>query len=368
MLPREVLQAGPVALRIPEEKDADAIAQAYADPQVARFVPFVPLEYGREDALNWIAAARVVWDEGGAEFVIIDRDTGEVLGATLLKPPDRFGNSEVGYLLAPWGRGRGAATAAVRALTEWGFAHGIPRIGLITDVENIPSQLVAYRSGFVREGVFREEYSTQDGSRHDSIAFARLAGDPGDPIEPFLPFFPGGFPSGSLTDGVVRLTPLVPGDTDEYHAMQSDPQMYKYSVPPEAPLYSDSVMRCRYAGMWWLSGQRVELTVRWAETDAFAGHLQLTGVLPPLGQAMVGYSLLPEYRGRGVMTRAVNLLATWVFEQTAISRLVAGTAPDNTASHRVLERAGFVREFLVKGLLPGPDGMRIDDLQWARTR
>ncbi|GAA4593081.1 hypothetical protein GCM10023194_56510 [Planotetraspora phitsanulokensis] len=368
MFPREVIQAGPVILRIPEEKDADAVARAHADPLVARFVPMVPPDYDREDALNWISAAQVVWDEGGAEFVIADRDTGEVLGATVLKQPDRFGNSEVGYLLAPWGRGRGAATAAVRALSEWGFAHGVPRIGLITDVENIASQLVAYRSGFAWEGVLRGEYATRDGVRHDSIAFARLAGDHGDPIDPFLPFFPGGFPSGSLADGVVRLTPLLPGDTDDYHTMQSDPQMYRFSVPPEPPSHADSSMRCRYAGMWWLSGERVELAVRWAETGAFAGHLQLTAVVPPLGQAMVGYSLLPEYQGRGVMTRAVDLLASWAFEHTGIRRLVAGTASDNGASHRVLERAGFVRELLVKDLLPGPDGTRIDDVQWARTR
>ena len=68
------------------------------------------------------------------------------------------------------------------------------------------------------------------------------------------------------------------------------------------------------------------------------------------------------------MTRAVNLLVDWAFRHTGIARVVAGTAPGNTASHRVLERTGFVRESLIKGMLPGPGGTRVDDLQWARVR
>ncbi len=327
-------------------------------------MPVIPVPYRREDALFWVRTiVASMWETGGAEFVIADSGTGEVLGAVGLKPPDRLGNSEIGYWVAPWARGRGVATAAVRALTEWAFAHGVPRIALLADVQNVASQRVAYASGFEREGVSRAAATGRDGSRADLVAFARLAADPGDAIARTLPDFPGG----TLTDGVVRLTPLTPGDADDYHAMMSTPEMYGFSVPPVPPDFAGSLRRCRYTGMWWLAGQRAELAVRSAADD-FAGHLQLVDIDPLLGQAMIGYSLSPGHRGRGVMTRAVNLLVGWAFENTSIGRIIAGTAPDNTASHRVLERAGFTRELLVKGLLPGPDGTRVDDLRWARVR
>lgn len=341
------------------------MARACADPEIARFIALIPVPYSREDALFWIRTiAASMWDSGGAEFVIADSGTGEVLGAAGLKPPDRLGNSEIGYWVAPWARGRGVATAAVRAVTEWAFANGVPRVALVTDVENVASQRVAYASGFEREGVSRAAAPRRDGSRADLACFARLAADSGDPIERVLPDFPGG----ALSDGVVRLTPLTPGDADDYHAMMSAPEMYGFSVPPVAPDFADSLRRCRYTGMWWLAGQRAEMAVRSAATGDFAGHLQLVDVSLLLGQAMIGYSLLPGHRGRGVMTRAVNLLVEWAFENTSIGRIIAGTAPGNTASHRVLERAGFTRELLVKGLLPGPDGTRVDDLQWVRVR
>ncbi|SNT57573.1 hypothetical protein SAMN05216276_106716 [Streptosporangium subroseum] len=63
------------------------------------------------------------------------------------------------------------------------------------------------------------------------MAFARLSGDPGDRVRPFLPAFPGG----SLSDGVVRLTPLTAADADDYHALQNLPDVVRYSVPQEGP-------------------------------------------------------------------------------------------------------------------------------------
>ena len=82
----------------------------------------------------------------------------------------------------------------------------------------------------------------------------------------------------------------------------------------------------------------------------------------------MGYSLAAAYRGRGFMTRAVNLLVDWVFTETPIERVIAGTNPANTASQRVLERAGFTQEAVLKGLFPGGDGARHDDIQWALVK
>jgi RimJ/RimL family protein N-acetyltransferase len=369
MFPVEMIEAGPVTLRHPEERDADAIARACADPEMVRVLPGLPHPYGRDDAMAWITEhAPETWKTGGAAFVIADKETGQALGTIALQPPDRFGESEIGYWVAPWAQGKGVATAVVRALSDWAFAHGLGRIGLFTNVENVASQLVAYRSGFTREGVLRGGQPQRDGSRADLTAFGRLATDPGDPFTAYLPFFPGGFPGGELTDGVVRLTPLSAADIDDYHAMMSDPAIYQASVPPEPEERADAAKRCRHNGTRWLAAQAAEFALRPAGAADFAGHLQFSHLIPGLDQAMLGYSLLPRYQGAGLMTRAVNLLMEWTFQSTPIRRVIAGTATWNTASQRVLERTGFTREFLVKGLLPGPDGTRVDDLQWSRHR
>ncbi|MBX6386797.1 MAG: GNAT family N-acetyltransferase [Microbispora sp.] len=369
MLPQEAIPVGPVVLRLPTERDADQITRACSDPEIARFISFIPSPYTRDDALSWITEiVPADWKNGGADFLIADAATDEVLGTVGLKPQDRYGVAEVGYWLAPWARGRGVATAAVRAIAERAFARGVPRITLRAAVDNIPSQQVALRCGFAHEGVLRAAGTVHGDVRTDLAVFGRLSTDPGDPITPFLPFFPGGFPGGALTDGVVRLTPLTAADAGDHFALASVPDVRDSHVPPVRPERADSEIMCRYAGHRWLTGQRADIAIRDARTGEFAGDIQLTGIVPPLGQAMLGYSLHPAHRGRGMVTRAVNLLVEWAFTHTPLRRIIAGTAPGNTASQRVLERAGFTREHIVEGLLPGPDGTWLDDIQWARTR
>lgn len=349
------------------EDDAEAIARACADPDIIRYIPAIPVPYTRDAALLWIVKLSAgIWESGGASFVIADSGTGEAIGSIGLSPvaDENMDAFRIGYWLAPQARGRGLAAAATRALSAWAHAQGVTRIELFAEVENIPSQRVALAAGYRREGMHRSAAPLRDGSRADLVGFARLAGDPLLPITPYLPFFPGG----ELSDGVVRLTPLTVADAGDFHRMMGDPQVLRHHVPPVRPTLAETVRRCRYTGAWWLHGDRAEIAIRDARTGAFAGHLQLMDIVPPLGQAMIGYSLLPEYRGRGLMTRAVSLLTRWAFTATPLHRITAGTDPANTRSQRVLERCGFTREALLRGLLPAPGGRWADDLQWVLRR
>jgi Acetyltransferases, including N-acetylases of ribosomal proteins len=359
-----VIPAGPIVLRPPAESDAQDIAEGCSDPEIVRYIP-VPVPYTIDDALGYVRTfVEETWANGGAAFAMADAETGRWLGNITLKPPNPLGAGEIGYLTAPWARGRGLTSAAARALTAWAFAHGLPRAEILCDVENLPSQRVAMAAGYVREGVLRAAQAGRDGERHDLVLFARLPGDSGEPVRPYLP----PLPDGVLTDGVVRLTMLTAADIDDYHALACEPDVVRFAVPPVPPPYDDSALRCRHAGARWLAGERAELAIRDAATGAFAGHVQLVNIAPPLGQAMVGYSVAARYRGRGFATRAVRLLTDWAFAATPLARLVAGTAVENTASQRVLQKAGYTREAVLRGLFPGPDGTRRDDVEWVRLR
>ncbi|MEV5410686.1 GNAT family N-acetyltransferase [Thermopolyspora sp. NPDC052614] len=360
-----MIPAGRIVLRPPVEADAEAIAEGCADPDIIRHIPSIPVPYSRDDALAYIRTfVQETWAHGGASFAIADAASDRWLGNIGLKPMNVHGSGEIGYLMAPWGRGRGLTAAATRALTAWAFSHGLPRAEIMCDVENVPSQRVAMAAGYVREGVLRGGETQRDGSRYDLVLFARLPGDSGEPVRPYLPPVPGG----SLTDGVVRLTPLTSADADDYHALACEPDVVRFSVPPVPPSYEEIVHRCRYAGTRWLAGERADFSVRDAETGAYVGQIQLSNIIPALDEAMIGYSTRPEYRGRGYTPRAVELLVSWAFAATPLVRLIAGTAPENTASHRVLEKTGFTREGLLRGRLPGLDGARRDDVQWVRLR
>lgn len=88
-------------------------------------------------------------------FAIIDGRTGERVGSICLAFREKTRDcAEVMYWLAPWGRGRGIATNAVKMLCQWAFRSlGLERVTLKTLVGNTRSQLVAKRAGFQEQSV-----------------------------------------------------------------------------------------------------------------------------------------------------------------------------------------------------------------------
>ena len=63
---------------------------------------------------------------------------------------------------------------------------------------------------------------------------------------------------------------------------------------------------------------------------------------------LIGYRLLPEERNRGYGTEAIQLIVDYLFLSQPTGRIQAETNPRNIASQRVLEKAGFQREGLVR--------------------
>ena len=64
--------------------------------------------------------------------------------------------------------------------------------------------------------------------------------------------------------------------------------------------------------------------------------------------AEVGYYLAEKFWGKGIMTEAVRLLCSEVFAKTDIIRIYAEPFAYNTGSRRVLEKAGFQFEGIMK--------------------
>jgi RimJ/RimL family protein N-acetyltransferase len=64
--------------------------------------------------------------------------------------------------------------------------------------------------------------------------------------------------------------------------------------------------------------------------------------------AEIGYWLGQGFWNRGIMTAAVRAATRHGFEQFALTRIYALPFATNVASHRVLEKAGYVREGLLR--------------------
>jgi [ribosomal protein S5]-alanine N-acetyltransferase len=106
------------------------------------------------------------------------RETGEVVGAVGLRLHEDYAlQGSIGYWVAPEARGRGIATAALRIVSRWALRElGLPRVQLVTDPENEPSQRVAEAAGFRRDGLLRS-YIELQGGRRDCVLYSLLAGE-----------------------------------------------------------------------------------------------------------------------------------------------------------------------------------------------
>ena len=163
-----------VALRPWRDADAPAIVAGFRDLEVDRFIWARVEPYGEADAREYLAR-----QGPGAEIhlaIVEPGDDAVVLGGTGLHPQGE-GRAAVGYWVAPEARGRGGASHAVRLVARWAFDElGFARLEITCGPENVASQRVAERCGFVREGVLRSHVERK-GERRDSVVFGLLPGE-----------------------------------------------------------------------------------------------------------------------------------------------------------------------------------------------
>ena len=83
--------------------------------------------------------------------------------------------------------------------------------------------------------------------------------------------------------------------------------------------------------------------------DAPLGQVGLQRIDRAVRLSRVGYWVLPAARGRGVATRALDLVARWAFTDLGLHRLELGHAVGHEASCTVARRGGFRYEGTLRG-------------------
>lgn len=151
---------------------------------------------------------------------------------------------------------------------------------------------------------------------------------------------------------VIR--PLVPADAEELTEVYRTNREFLRPFEPTRPkeFFTVDFQRARIE-------QNGDDRWRWAivHEGKIVGVITLGDVLrESLQLANVGYFVAQEYNGRGLASSAVADVVRFAFGEAGLHRLEAGTLPDNRASQRVLEKNGFVRYGLARGLLK-IDGM-----------
>jgi [ribosomal protein S5]-alanine N-acetyltransferase len=151
-----------------------------------------------------------------------------------------------------------------------------------------------------------------------------------------------------VTERLV-LRPFRKTDLPAVHAYASDPEVVRYlnwgvSTKEET---LDFIQRTIEHGK---ATPRLvyEFAVTLRNPARLIGGCKLEVVHPDSLEAEIGYVLAKEHWGKGYGTEAVCALTTYGLNELHMHRLIALCDPANLASQRVLEKAGFLYEGLLR--------------------
>ena len=146
----------------------------------------------------------------------------------------------------------------------------------------------------------------------------------------------------------LMLRQLTPGDAEDLFACQSDPEVFRYSRHSEETSLESATHTLNRLLKWHQEGFMLSWAIVLKENQRFIGRIQMEDWSDEDHRAAVGYLLGKQYWGKGYATEALRAVIAYLFEQTTVNRIDAVTWRENSASARVMEKAGMRFEGLAR--------------------
>jgi RimJ/RimL family protein N-acetyltransferase len=179
--PPEALTDGVAALDRMILADAEAVAEACADPEAQRWLP-LPDPYTLDDARTFIGGLDAAADLGERlNFALWPAGSRALAGSMGIAGDDLYPRGVVGlgYWTAPRFRGRGLTWRGLRLAAAWAAAilPDLRRIEVLVQPANTASRRVAARAGARFEGVRRDGLFLHERGAFDAAVYAFLPGE-----------------------------------------------------------------------------------------------------------------------------------------------------------------------------------------------
>ncbi|TPG14074.1 GNAT family N-acetyltransferase [Pedococcus bigeumensis] len=150
-----------------------------------------------------------------------------------------------------------------------------------------------------------------------------------------------------LSDELVTLRPHEQDDLDAVYERCIDPVTQRFTTIPLE--YTREMAQEYLAGLFEPSAGRISWAI---EVDGcYAGSIDLRALPVDDGAGDLGYVTHPAFRGRGVMSGAVRLVAAHVFDTLGWQRVRWQAHAGNWGSAKAVWRAGFPVPTFVPDLL-----------------
>ncbi|HEV8404113.1 MAG TPA: GNAT family protein [Candidatus Limnocylindrales bacterium] len=164
----------------------------------------------------------------------------------------------------------------------------------------------------------------------------------------------------------LALRPWRETDAPALFAACQDPEIARWVTIPQPYGQADADAFIASSQAMWRDSSGAPFAIVESATDRLLGAVTLFG--PEGHQATVGLWLAPEGRGRGAGTRALRRLVEWTFETRPVFRIDCFIMVGNEPSERMVVRAGFQREGVLRGWDLHHGGVPVDCVAYSRLR
>ncbi|MCY0386093.1 GNAT family N-acetyltransferase [Robbsia sp. Bb-Pol-6] len=146
----------------------------------------------------------------------------------------------------------------------------------------------------------------------------------------------------------LTLRPLQDDDAQALFAIWSDVEAMRYFSFPAMHSLDQAVDRIARQSNAAADQQHLICVLVLRTTGEVMGDCALSRMDVPNRHAEIGFCLQRLHWGQGYMHEAASALLTHAFDTLHLHRIEADIDPRNTASARLLERLGFIREGLLR--------------------
>jgi ribosomal-protein-alanine N-acetyltransferase len=144
-----------------------------------------------------------------------------------------------------------------------------------------------------------------------------------------------------LTTENYSLRNLMPADEQEIFALRSSDEINKYLDRPKAHTLDDA----RNFITKIINGIAKNESIFWVVTpkdeSKLLGTICLWKISKDKTKAEIGYELLPENHGKGIMQEVIPRVLQFGFEEIKLEMIEAELSPRNLKSVRLLEKNNF---------------------------
>jgi len=147
-----------------------------------------------------------------------------------------------------------------------------------------------------------------------------------------------------ITTSRLLLRELTAQDALQIHTLRSDPKVAAMTGRAPSTGIEDAMAHIYKIGKLMEENASAYWAISLQDNPSLIGAICLWNFDLENAVAEIGYELLPEYQGKGIMREAIAAVIKYGFEEMKVRTITAFPSSNNASSIKVLKMAGFKKD------------------------